>query len=373
MKPSFKSGYTNDSRWISHTRFVYSHVPKCGCEQDILGTQLIRRNDELALLYEKIKIQQSTLNKGEIQYRERLEDIRVLKLEVKRLRREKTILQHETTNVENLRSEVYRLQKELLNERTRVKVLEEELENPMNMHRWRKLAGSDPSTFELVQKVQTLQRRLIAKTEQVVEKELVIQAKEKLYLDLKTMLARVPGPEVVQQLEALKTLVKDKTREAKALASELNMLQSQALDYRTEVADLSRQAQDWKKKYLNVKRVLQKKGPAGLIGANGTGGLPVVGKTSASSSKANLVFQNQQQPSAGPGVGTVPSTNNNPSQSAPAPFAPQPGSVGGMVTGSKEQLDQVQRTRQLSQRCHLNRRRPVCRVFQSMHPTRQLF
>jgi hypothetical protein len=38
-------------------------------ERDILGTQLIRRNDELALLYEKIKIQQSTLNKGEVQYR----------------------------------------------------------------------------------------------------------------------------------------------------------------------------------------------------------------------------------------------------------------------------------------------------------------
>ncbi|KAI9189069.1 hypothetical protein H9P43_000497 [Blastocladiella emersonii ATCC 22665] len=228
-------------------------------ERDILGTQLIRRNDELALLYEKIKIQQSTLNKGEIQYRERLEDIRVLKLEVKKLRREKTILQHETTNVEALRNEIYRLQKEMLNERTRVKVLEEELENPMNMHRWRKLAGSDPSTFELVQKVQTLQRRLIAKTEQVVEKELLLQAKEKLYLDLKAMLSRVPGPEVVQQLETLKNLVKEKTRESKALASELNMLQSQALDYRNEVAELTRQCQEFKKKYLTLKKVLQQK------------------------------------------------------------------------------------------------------------------
>lgn len=34
-------------------------------ERDILGSQLIRRNDELALLYEKIKIQQSTLSKGQ--------------------------------------------------------------------------------------------------------------------------------------------------------------------------------------------------------------------------------------------------------------------------------------------------------------------
>merc|ERR1712071_564668 len=53
-------------------------------ERDILGTQLVRRNDELALLYEKIKIQQNTLSKGEIQYRQRLQDIRLLKLEIKK-------------------------------------------------------------------------------------------------------------------------------------------------------------------------------------------------------------------------------------------------------------------------------------------------
>jgi FtsZ-binding cell division protein ZapB len=75
-------------------------------------------------LYEKIKIQTSTLNKGEIQYRERLEDIRVLRLEIKRLRREKAILQTETQNVEGLRTEIFKLQREVLRERTRVKVLE---------------------------------------------------------------------------------------------------------------------------------------------------------------------------------------------------------------------------------------------------------
>ena len=51
-------------------------------ERDILGTQLIRRNDELALLYEKIKILQSTLARGEVQYQERLEDIRLLKFKI---------------------------------------------------------------------------------------------------------------------------------------------------------------------------------------------------------------------------------------------------------------------------------------------------
>uniref|UniRef100_A0A1B8XS86 Cilia- and flagella-associated protein 58 central coiled coil domain-containing protein n=1 Tax=Xenopus tropicalis TaxID=8364 RepID=A0A1B8XS86_XENTR len=72
-------------------------------ERDILGSQLVRRNDELALLYEKIKIQQSILNKGEIQYKQRVEDIRLLKLEIKKLRREKGILTKTVANVEELR------------------------------------------------------------------------------------------------------------------------------------------------------------------------------------------------------------------------------------------------------------------------------
>ena len=39
------------------------------------------RNDELALLYEKVKIQRKAISQGEIAYRERLEDIRVLRCE----------------------------------------------------------------------------------------------------------------------------------------------------------------------------------------------------------------------------------------------------------------------------------------------------
>lgn len=66
--------------------------------------------------------------------------------------------------------------------------------------RWRKLEGSDPSAYEMIQKVQTLQKRLIAKTEEVVEADLLIQEKEKLYVELKNILARQPGPEVAEQL-----------------------------------------------------------------------------------------------------------------------------------------------------------------------------
>lgn len=74
-------------------------------ERDILGTQLIRRNDELALLYEKIKILQTTLAKGEIQYQERLEDIKLLKFCIGDLKCELRIVKNQAAQIGDLRKE----------------------------------------------------------------------------------------------------------------------------------------------------------------------------------------------------------------------------------------------------------------------------
>ncbi|XP_023653651.1 cilia- and flagella-associated protein 58 [Paramormyrops kingsleyae] len=223
-------------------------------ERDILGTQLVRRNDELALLYEKIKIQQSLLNKGENQYNQRIEDIRLLKMEIKKLRREKGILVKTVANVDDLRREVYHMQRELLKERTRCRALEEELENPMNIHRWRKLEASDPNTYELIQKIHSLQKRLITKSEEVVEKELLLQEKEKLYVELKHILARRPGPEAAEQLQIYQQTLREKTKQLKALSSELSMYESQTQEYKCDMERLAHELQNVKKKYLIQKR-----------------------------------------------------------------------------------------------------------------------
>ena len=92
-------------------------------DRDVLGTQLVRRNDELALLYEKIKIQQSILNKGQLQYRERLDELRVLKVKLGDGARELGVLKSSFGNVDALKREVHRLGRELLQERTKVKAL----------------------------------------------------------------------------------------------------------------------------------------------------------------------------------------------------------------------------------------------------------
>ncbi|XP_010021080.1 PREDICTED: coiled-coil domain-containing protein 147 [Nestor notabilis] len=223
-------------------------------ERDILGSQLVQRNDEVALLYEKIKIQQSILNKGENQYRQRMEDIQLLRMEIKKLRREKGILGKSVANVEDLRQEIHHMRKELLREQTRCKVLEEELENPLNVHRWRKLEARDPSTYELIEKIQRLQKQLITKTGEVIEKELLLQEKEKLYVELKHILARRPGPEAAEQLQLYRHTLQEKTKQLKVLSSELNMYESENQEYKHEIERLGNELMNVKKKYLAQKR-----------------------------------------------------------------------------------------------------------------------
>eukprot|EP00611_Tribonema_gayanum_P010875 TRINITY_DN2099_c0_g1_i2.p1 TRINITY_DN2099_c0_g1~~TRINITY_DN2099_c0_g1_i2.p1 ORF type:complete len:318 (-),score=179.71 TRINITY_DN2099_c0_g1_i2:315-1268(-) len=223
-------------------------------ERDILGTQLIRRNDELALLYEKLKIQQSTLAKGEASYAQRMVDLRALRLKAQDLARDLALCKNSSNQVEELKREALHMRRDLLQEKTKVKALSEELENPMNVHRWRKLEGSDPAMFEMIQKVQTLQRRLIAKTEEVVERDLLLQEKQKLYVEIKAILARQPGPEVAEQLTVYQASLKEKTRQLKAMAAELNMSQAQVNEFKYEMERLSREAQDVKRKYYEQKR-----------------------------------------------------------------------------------------------------------------------
>ncbi|XP_008642196.2 PREDICTED: cilia- and flagella-associated protein 58 [Corvus brachyrhynchos] len=224
------------------------------CERHSLGTQLIRRNDEVALLYEKIKIQQAILNRGETEYRQRMEDMRILKLEIKKLQREKGILGKSAANVEELRWEFNHMQKELLREQTRCKILEEQLQKPLQVHRWRKLEASDPTTFELILKVQRLQKRLITKTGEVIEKEFLLQEKEKLYVELRHVLARQPGPEATEQLQQYRNILREKTKQIKVLSSELSMCETQSKEYKHEIERLNNELLEMKKKYLAQKR-----------------------------------------------------------------------------------------------------------------------
>jgi len=223
-------------------------------QRDILGTQLIRKNDELALLYEKIKIQQSTLAKGEAQYWDRINDIKLLNQKIRDVEREMRIHRSQSETIPDLKSEIHNLQKELIDEKLKVRGLSEALEDPMNVHRWRKLEGTDSDTYEMITKIQTLQKRLISKTEECVEKDVVVEQKEKSLNELREMMKRQPSLEDAKMLSTYEQTLKQKRRQMKGMAAELNMYQAQVNEYKYENERLVREMNETKRKYFESKK-----------------------------------------------------------------------------------------------------------------------
>eukprot|EP01006_Ploeotia_vitrea_P033977 TRINITY_DN65677_c3_g1_i1.p1 TRINITY_DN65677_c3_g1~~TRINITY_DN65677_c3_g1_i1.p1 ORF type:complete len:997 (+),score=196.90 TRINITY_DN65677_c3_g1_i1:78-3068(+) len=223
-------------------------------ERDILGAQLIKRNDELAQLYERIRIQQSSLNKGELQYRDRLMDIRNLRSKIRQLGVELHNVKTYISRIGDLKRDINVHNKQLNQERAKVKALADELENPLNVHRWHKLEGSEPQTYEMIQNIHKLQKQLIQKTEEVQNKEGLIAEKEKLFLELKGILARQPGPEVAEQINVYKESLKKKTMQHKSMEASLAHFQNQVDEYKEEYSRLNSEMGDIKKTYFRKKR-----------------------------------------------------------------------------------------------------------------------
>lgn len=223
-------------------------------DRDILGTQLIRRNDELALIYEKIKMQQNTLAKGEAEYRERVSDIEILDNTIKDLTRELTIFKRRANDLGKFYQEIAQISKELIEEKLKVKGLSEELENPKNKYRWRNLEGSDCDTNELISKIEALQKRLISKTEEVVAKDLVINTQEQTIKNLEQVMSKQPGLAEAEEISFFQQAIKARTRKLKSLAAELNMYQAQSNEYKEEIEKLITEVDQAKKELYDIRR-----------------------------------------------------------------------------------------------------------------------
>jgi len=221
-------------------------------QRNILSTQLIKRNDELKLLYEKIRIQESTLAKGEVHYKARWDESMRLRQKIEALSTDRS--KAHSDQYKALRRELANLERELFAEKHKVKCLSEELQNPMNVHRWRKLEGGEPQVYALINKIKTLQSRIIDKTEKVSEKEVLVRRKEKVYNDLKRILAHQPGPEILESLVLYQNHVANKKGQCEKMTRELQSYQQRAGELKEELQRVNKEHVDVKKKLYEQRR-----------------------------------------------------------------------------------------------------------------------
>ena len=195
-------------------------------DRDNLSSQLIRRNDEVSILHEKIMILTSELSIN-TKYKE---------------------------NAYAYAKELINLNKELLREKNLNKALTEEVESSEKLfHRWRKLEGIDPDSLELHYKISLLQKRLISKTEECVEKEITIQDLTKELANSKKLANKKPLFEIEESIKKYKQQLGKQHDRMKALIAELNMYRNQVEEYKSDNNRIKKENIELQNKYHELK------------------------------------------------------------------------------------------------------------------------
>ncbi|XP_036323029.1 cilia- and flagella-associated protein 58-like [Rhagoletis pomonella] len=194
-------------------------------EKNLVGLQMVRRNDEIVVLREKLNNTQTALDQGQTQYNQRVEDIRLLKMEITNLQTERDCLTRAIKSTANMREEIIRLQRSLNQERIKVRSLTEDAKTPTGVHRWRILKGEDPNRYQLLEKVQMLQRRNL---KQEIYKEKLEQKLEETHRvcdTLKRVVENLPTTDVKEKLVVTQRINRSQLKKLKALSAELSINQ----------------------------------------------------------------------------------------------------------------------------------------------------
>lgn len=196
-------------------------------DRNINGVQLIDRNDELCILYERSNQQQEALRRGETESIKKEEDLRLAKLQVEELKRRYRAAMRRLPEMEEHKKRIVDLEEQLDRESKLTMELSEKLENPKNIDRWRPLDGDDLDMEQLVAKIKVLEDRLDKKREQLLEKELILEEVSSLTdkLRAQALSKRDAAKLLSDQLNELHGRIRDVTKKMLASVSELSMYQ----------------------------------------------------------------------------------------------------------------------------------------------------
>ena len=215
----------------------------------------IELNKSLILKIERLD---SLCSKSETLVIEKEDSIKLMKDEINNLKKKIRLMELHGMNTTKLQQDIIELKKEVLNEQLRNKALEENLERPQNIHRWRSIQAVDPDKYLLMEKVADLQKRVIKKDDVVAKKSVEIESLQKLVYDLNKIISRVPSPELSNQVEILKSTDEQKNDGLKSLESEVMVYKSELNIKNMQMDEYKQQMITLKTRYMALKRKMRK-------------------------------------------------------------------------------------------------------------------
>ncbi|KAG5190299.1 hypothetical protein JKP88DRAFT_256940 [Tribonema minus] len=200
------------------------------------GVQLIDRNDELCVLYEKANLQEKTLEAGAAAVRAKEGELRMLRLQAEELARRLHAQRRSQPDVPRHDAAVARLQADLAEQRALSEQLGHDLEDPANAARWRDLGGADADQAQLAARIALLEARLSDKKEKLLERELVLEELAALTQRLRDAAGEGRGAaaDLARRANAFQGRAAAAARAMMATVSELSMYQATAMRLQRE-------------------------------------------------------------------------------------------------------------------------------------------
>ncbi|KAG8508448.1 Coiled-coil domain-containing protein 146, partial [Galemys pyrenaicus] len=203
------------------------------------GVQLIEREEEVCIFYEKINIQEKMKLNGEIEIHVLEEKIRFLKLKIAEKQRQIHVTQKLLPTKRALDAELAVLQIQFSQCTDRIKKLEKEFINPEGKNRTRFLPGKDLTEEEMIKKLDALELQLAKEEEKLLEKDFIYEQVSRLTdrLCSKSEAGKQDTLLLAKKMNGYQKKIKDATKKMMALVAELSMKQALAIELQKEVRE----------------------------------------------------------------------------------------------------------------------------------------
>ncbi|KAM5236429.1 coiled-coil domain-containing protein 146 [Ctenodactylus gundi] len=202
------------------------------------GVQLIEREEEVAIFYEKMEIQEKMKLNGEIEIHNLEEKMRFVKLKIVEKQRQIHVSQKLLPVKRALDADLAVLQIQFSQCTDRIRALEKQFINPQGKNRARLLPGEDLTDEEMIKKLDELELQLAKKEEKLLEKDFVYDQVSRLMDRLcKTQAHKEDTLYLAKKMNSYQKRIKDVTEKLMALVAEVSMKQALAIQLQKEVKE----------------------------------------------------------------------------------------------------------------------------------------
>ncbi|XP_038964016.1 coiled-coil domain-containing protein 146 isoform X3 [Rattus norvegicus] len=203
------------------------------------GVQLIEREEEVCIFYEKMNIQDKVKLHQDIEIHILEEKIRFLKLKVAEKQRQICVTQKLVPIKKSLDANLAVVQIQFSQCADRIKALEKCFVNPDCQGRVRFIPGKDLTEEEMIKKLDMLELQLAKKEEKLLEKDFIYEQVSQLTnrLKTKTQACKMDTLLLAKKMNSYQKKIKDVTQEMMALVAELSMKQALTIELQKEVRE----------------------------------------------------------------------------------------------------------------------------------------